>query len=266
MRFNNKMLATGRPAVRRTGVGRHARIHRQLRGRLPDRRQQQRVDRASCLYVEQQQHHQIRQLGSLSHHQRHAGQWQDAQLENRPGAQSGGYHGARRLHRRQCGVEGRSRPSGAAGLAGGRFRLGIAELPVQYHAAKSDLNQGAWARLEDQERKLIDRADISSVYTVTGPLYERDMGKLPGTQKAHTIPSAYWKVIFINNSPAVNHYAAFLFDQNTPKGADFCQFRVTVDEIEKRTGLIIWAGLPDDVQASLKSKPGVLPELMGCKN
>lgn len=81
---------------------------------------------------------------------------------------------------------------------------------------------------------------------MTGPLYERDMGKLPGTQKAHTIPSAYWKVIFINNSPAVNHYAAFLFDQNTPKGADFCQFRVTVDEIEKRTGLIIWAGLPDD--------------------
>ena len=40
---------------------------------------------------------------------------------------------------------------------------------------------------------------------------------------------------------------------------------MTVDEIEKRTGLIIWAGLPDDVQASLKSKPGVLPELMGCK-
>lgn len=40
---------------------------------------------------------------------------------------------------------------------------------------------------------------------------------------------------------------------------------MTVDEIEKRTGLIIWAGLPDDVQASLKSKPGVLPELMAAK-
>ncbi|MGO2367996.1 MAG: DNA/RNA non-specific endonuclease, partial [Serratia sp. (in: enterobacteria)] len=71
---------------------------------------------------------------------------------------------------------------------------------------------------------------------------------------------------FINNSPEVNHYAAFLFDQNTPKNADFCQYRVTVNEIEKRTGLIIWAGLPDDVQASLKAKPGVLPELMGCKS
>ncbi|SMB31099.1 Nuclease (fragment) [Serratia proteamaculans] len=130
----------------------------------------------------------------------------------------------------------------------------------------ADLNQGSWARLEDQERKLIDRADISSVYTVTGPPYERNMGKLPGTQKAHTIPSTYWKVIFINNSPEVNHYAAFLFDQNTPKSADFCQYRVTVSEIEKRTGLIIWAGLPEDVQASLKAKPGVLPELMGCKS
>lgn len=130
---------------------------------------------------------------------------------------------------------------------------------------KSDLNQGSWAALEDQERKLIARTDISSVYTVTGPLYERDMGKLPGTTKSHTIPSGYWKVIFINNSPAVNHYAAFIFDQNTPRGADFCQFRVTVDEVEKRTGLILWAGLPDDVQATLKQKPGVLPELMGCQ-
>ncbi|MFI8418291.1 DNA/RNA non-specific endonuclease [Serratia sp. NPDC078593] len=131
---------------------------------------------------------------------------------------------------------------------------------------KSELNQGAWAMLEEQERKLIARADISSVYTVTGPLYEHTMDKLPGTTKNHTLPSGYWKVIFINNSPAVNHYAAFIFDQSTPRGADFCQFRVTVSEVEKRTGLILWAGLPDDVQNSLKQKPGVLPELMGCQS
>ncbi|AVJ17153.1 DNA/RNA non-specific endonuclease [Serratia rhizosphaerae] len=130
---------------------------------------------------------------------------------------------------------------------------------------KSALNQGSWAALEEQERKLIARADVSSVYTVTGPLYEREIGKLPGTDKSHTIPSGYWKVIFINNSPEVNHYAAFIFDQNTPRDADFCQFRTTVSEVEKRSGLILWAGLPDTVQEKLKAKPGVLPELMGCQ-
>lgn len=129
---------------------------------------------------------------------------------------------------------------------------------------KADLNQGAWARLEDQERSLSRAADVDAVYVATGPLYEKDMGSLPGTNKVHTIPSGYWKVIFTGSTPANGLYAAFVMDQGTPRSASFCDFQVTVADIEERSGLILWSGLPQDVQAELKIKPGRLAQKIGC--
>ncbi|AUQ42756.1 endonuclease [Yersinia ruckeri] len=129
---------------------------------------------------------------------------------------------------------------------------------------KTMLNQGAWAKLENQERILANRADIRAVYTVTGPLYERNMGTLPNAKKPHRIPSGYWKIIFINHSPAVNHYATFILDQDTPTSANFCDFQATVTDVERRTGLVIWSGLPTEIQSNLKNTPGVLSERMGC--
>jgi len=129
---------------------------------------------------------------------------------------------------------------------------------------KAALNQGPWARLEDQERNLSKVAGIDSVYVITGPLYERFIGTLPGTTKVHTIPSGYWKIIFIGSTPADGLYASFVMDQDTPRTANYCDFQVTVDQIEARSGLTVWSGLPADVQAALKSKPGQLPNKIGC--
>ena len=99
---------------------------------------------------------------------------------------------------------------------------------------------------------------------MTGPLYEKFIGKLPGTSKDHTIPSGYWKVIFINDTPAVNHYAAFIFPKDASRQANFCTYQVTVAEIDKRTGLSIWPSLSADIQKYIKSTPGLLPRQMGC--
>jgi len=130
---------------------------------------------------------------------------------------------------------------------------------------KADLNQGAWARLEDQERSLSKAADIDVVYVATGPLYERRIGSLPGTNKVHTIPSGYWKVIFAGVTPADGLYGAFVMEQGTPRTASFCDYQVTVAEIEERSGLTLWGGLPELVQRGLKTRPGGLPARMGCE-
>lgn len=129
---------------------------------------------------------------------------------------------------------------------------------------KADLNQGAWARLEDQERNLSKAPDVDAVYVATGPLYEKNIGSLPGTNKIHTIPSGYWKVIFTGSTPTNGLYAAFIMEQSTPRSASFCEYQVTVDEIEERSGLTLWSNLPQDVQADLKSKRGQLPQKIGC--
>jgi endonuclease G len=129
---------------------------------------------------------------------------------------------------------------------------------------KSDLNKGAWAALEDRERGLSKDARIDEVHVLTGPLYERYMGVLPGTATPHTIPSGYWKIIFVGKTPESGLYAAFVMEQETPHSANFCNFQVTVDQIERRSGLTMWSNLPSSVQASLKSSPGQLAKRIGC--
>ena len=129
------------------------------------------------------------------------------------------------------------------------------------------LNQGAWARLEDQERALADRPEITAVYSVTGPLFERHIATLPAAPGVE-IPSGYWKIIFLGDGPQAGHYAAFVLDQATPRDADFCDYQVTVAEIERRTSphLTLWSALPASVAAELKSQPGTLAAEMGCRN
>lgn len=130
---------------------------------------------------------------------------------------------------------------------------------------KSDLNQGPWAHLEDQERSLSKAAGIDQVYVTTGPLYEHFVGTLPGTNKVHTIPSGYWKIIFVGSSPENGIYASFVMNQETPKNANFCDYQVTVSQIEARSGLTFWSNLPQPVQAALKAKQGQLPSRIGCQ-
>ena len=129
---------------------------------------------------------------------------------------------------------------------------------------KSDLNQGAWAALEDRERSLSKRADVDEVHVLTGPLYERYIGTLPGTATPHTIPSGYWKIIFVGKTPEAGLYAAFIMEQETPRGASYCTYQTSVVEVEKRAGLTVWSNLPTSLQARLKSRPGQLAATIGC--
>lgn len=130
---------------------------------------------------------------------------------------------------------------------------------------KADLNQGPWVRLEAKERELANRSDVTAVYSVTGPLFERHIATLPAAPSVE-IPSAYWKIIFIGVSPDKGQYVAFLMDQTTPKSANFCDYQVTVDLIESKTNpkLTIWSSLPANVSALIKATKGTLANEMGC--
>ncbi|MNP48212.1 Nuclease precursor [compost metagenome] len=52
--------------------------------------------------------------------------------------------------------------------------------------------------------------------------------------------------------------------QATPLKADFCDYQVTVEEIEKRAGLELWSDLPADQAARLKAAKGGLAKRLGC--
>lgn len=111
---------------------------------------------------------------------------------------------------------------------------------------KSELNQGPWKHLEEKVRDVVLK-DRYKVYVLTGPLYEKDMPKLPNTAKSHTIPSGYWKVISIQQSNSIK-LASFILDQDSKRTDDFCDDNVSLSEVEKRSGLDLFPSISEGVK------------------
>jgi endonuclease G, mitochondrial len=129
----------------------------------------------------------------------------------------------------------------------------------------SALNQGAWVRLETAERDLAKTDGIDRVFVLTGPLYEREMPPLPKADEPHRVPSGYWKLIAVETAAGAEA-VAFLFDQDTPRGADRCAagFRVAIADLEERIGRTLFGALDDAGFAALEATAGIMATRLGC--
>jgi endonuclease G len=118
-----------------------------------------------------------------------------------------------------------------------------------------DLNQDVWARLEGYLRTLVTRG--SDVYIIAGPY--GDKGKL---KNKVTIPTNTWKIAVV--LPAGSSISAIdedtrviAVDMPNVKGirnADWQKYRVTVREIEQKTGYDFLSALPKNLQNTLENK------------
>jgi endonuclease G len=127
---------------------------------------------------------------------------------------------------------------------------------------RAALNQASWQYLEAQERAYVARPTPESpgkaLYVLTGPLYERMMPSMPMPNGSvrHRVPSAYWKVLATEDG----RMAAFIFDQDTPRSADFCDMRTTLDEVEMRADLELFPRLKARDFTDLSEDFGCSPE------
>ena len=130
---------------------------------------------------------------------------------------------------------------------------------------KSALNQGVWVKLETRVRLLATSSPTDTVFVMTGPLYEREMPSLPGTDKSHVVPSGYWKIIATTKDGDIK-IASFVFDQETERRAQICddRFITNVRTIEERTNLDFFHALSQDEQETLETGPSTLLMDLGC--
>ena len=130
---------------------------------------------------------------------------------------------------------------------------------------KSALNQGTWLNLESAVRTLAEKEVPSAVYVMTGPLYEREMPAMPRADESHRVPSGYWKIIATEENGGIKS-AAFFFDQETNRGANFCEerFVTSVRMIESKTGLNFFHALTRAQQDRLEMGPAPLLSDLGC--
>ncbi|QBA65003.1 DNA/RNA non-specific endonuclease [Muriicola soli] len=110
-----------------------------------------------------------------------------------------------------------------------------------------DFNAGIWNSLEIQVREWARRYD--SLWIITGGVLTED---LPGIGvESVSVPEAFYKIILRGNAdrPEV---IAFLIPHKV-SSAPLDQFRVSVDSIEKMSGLNFFESLDDKVEKPLES-------------
>lgn len=118
---------------------------------------------------------------------------------------------------------------------------------------KGNLNEGPWRIIEEQERRFA--RDGQPVYVITGPLFEKQMPPLPNSNKKHSVPSGYWKIIFVSTSAEYGkgtfRLAAFILNQQDAMPFDVNQYMTTIQTIEERSGWKITSSLPTDLAQQL---------------
>jgi endonuclease G len=109
------------------------------------------------------------------------------------------------------------------------------------------LNEGGWAKLEEKVREWTARD--SALLVFTGPVVsDGDTTLASGRVK---VPSAYYKVIM---APCVRpmRVIAFIYP-NGHSGGRLQQYAVSVDEVERCTGLDFFPTLPPEEEQRLES-------------
>ena len=110
------------------------------------------------------------------------------------------------------------------------------------------LNEGGWAKLEEKVREWTVRD--SALLVFTGPVINEGDTMLANGRV--TVPGAYYKVIM---APCVRptRAIAFIYPNGYSNGR-LQQYAVSVDEVERRTGLDFFPTLPEEEQERLESK------------
>jgi endonuclease G len=126
----------------------------------------------------------------------------------------------------------------------------------------SNLNQGPWVKLENAVREHVRTGE--SVYVITGPLYEYFFAELPRANERHTVPSGYFKVVMTISRSGWIEASGFIMEQDAGRRDNFCATEVTIDEVERRTGLNLLPAMPSYIERSVERRLGGMTYEMGC--
>ncbi len=116
---------------------------------------------------------------------------------------------------------------------------------------KPAFNRGIWKDLEAQVRDFaITEGDI---YVVTGPVLTNAKEKTIGNSQV-TVPEYYYKVVYDRTAP--EKMIGFILPNEGSKQS-LTDFAVTVDAVEKATGLNFFSTVPQPKQEQLESSISV---------
>lgn len=107
-------------------------------------------------------------------------------------------------------------------------------------------NRETWRVLEEQTRRWAEKK--GDLYIVSGPVFAEKMSRI-GRKNKIAVPPAYFKIIL---SYSEKKGIAFIVP-NLSKKENYRDYQVSIDEVEKQTGLDFFPLLPDDLEEKIES-------------
>ena len=111
------------------------------------------------------------------------------------------------------------------------------------------MNAGIWRQLENRIRKLAAHSD--SLTIITGPIEDASQTEFIGSNKV-AVPTHLFKVILAIENGTKTMYAAIIPNAPQPESI-LASFAVTVDEVQRRTGVDFFSSLDDAEELRLES-------------
>lgn len=108
-------------------------------------------------------------------------------------------------------------------------------------------NRGVWKDLEEDVRKWA--MEEGSLFIVTGPVFEGSRKRI-GNNKV-TVPTYFYKVLLSYDRTNSKAIAFLMPNKGTQKPVQ--SFAVSIDEVEKTTGIDFFPALPDSLEDQLES-------------
>jgi endonuclease G len=109
------------------------------------------------------------------------------------------------------------------------------------------LNSGAWKQLEALFRTWAMAEE--EIYVVTGPVLSSGLSKLG--KSSISVPKSFYKIALDMRKPRLKAIAFLVPNENI--SGPLNQYEVSIDELERLTGLDFFPSIPDELEAYLES-------------
>jgi len=122
---------------------------------------------------------------------------------------------------------------------------------------KPEFNRGKWAQLEDFVRQYVIESN-NSVFVVTGGVLADSLKKI-GKEKMISVPKHYYKIVVDLNGKEKKAIAFLMLNGTNTK--PIISYTVSIDSIEKVTGIDFFASLPDSLEDRIEKMNAIDPWL-----
>lgn len=117
--------------------------------------------------------------------------------------------------------------------------------------------RGIWYNLENRIRNTYDRDSFrDTLYVVKGGTIDADFHYTTGNGRALLVPDYFYMALLCKNSdPSQWGYKAIAFwmEHKENSSKDFKAYAVSIDELERKTGIDFFCNLPDDIESTVES-------------